>query len=190
MQVLGLDFATQLPFLGNLGLWGEGALFFPREQDLRIELPVATDVTPADGIANPVTEVSGPTVRKTPFVKATAGLDYTLGKHVYLQAQYLRGFIDEFGADHIGNYLVGGTELIFFGRHMVLRLFGVVDFPRPKYGQRGASYVIAPELRLVPPSGGMSLDIGSFALLGGPRTKFGQAAAGSSIVYVKVTGAF
>ena len=52
------------------------------------------------------------------------GFDYTFGKHVYVQAQYLRGFINEFGAGHIGNYVVGGTDLIFFGRKLVFRAFG------------------------------------------------------------------
>ncbi|MGB1699811.1 MAG: hypothetical protein ACPHRO_07650, partial [Nannocystaceae bacterium] len=41
MQVIGLDFATQLSFLGNAGLWGEAGLFIPGD-DYRLvtELPV------------------------------------------------------------------------------------------------------------------------------------------------------
>src|SRR5690606_35026127 len=122
-------FTTQLPFLKNLGLWGEGALFIPQPQDLHIEFPIMVDVTPDDGVTNPVMEMTGPTIRSTPFIKATAGFDHTFGKHVYVQMQYLRGLIDEFDVDHIDNYLVGGSELVFFGRHLLLRAFGVVDFP-------------------------------------------------------------
>ncbi len=191
MQVLGLDFATQLPFLKNMGLWGEGALFFPQRQRLSIEFPLAIDVTTGkndDGVTNPVRSMVGRTIRPTPYIKATAGFDYTFGKHVYVQAQYLRGFIDEFGADHIGNYLVGGTDLIFFGRHFIFRAFGVVDFPTGK-GDHG-SYVIYPELLLVPPWGSVTFEIGSFFLLGKPDTKFGQKAAGSSIAFFKVVGVF
>ena len=188
MQVLGLDFATQLPFLGNMGLWGEGALFFPNAQDLYIEFPIPVDVTPGDGELNPVQSLRGAAVSGRPYIKATAGFDYTFGKHVYVQAQYLRGFIDEFGADHIGNYVVGGTDLIFFGRHLIFRAFGVVDIPT---GPRdNGSYVIYPELILVPPWGSLTFNIGSFFLMGKEDTKFGQPATGSSILFTKVTGAF
>ncbi|MBV1859541.1 MAG: hypothetical protein KUG77_14100 [Nannocystaceae bacterium] len=188
MQVLGLDFATQLPFLRDMGLWGEGAMFFPTAQELYIEFPIPVDVTPDDDLLNPVDQLQGPAIDSRPYIKATAGFDYTFGKHVYVQAQYLRGFIDEFGADHIGNYFVGGTELVFFGRHLLFRAFGVVDFPT---GPRDhGSYVIYPELVVVPPWGSITFDIGSFFLVGSDDTKFGQPAAGSSIVFTKVTGAF
>lgn len=193
MQVIGADFATQVPFLDDMGLWGEGALFLPTPQDLRIEFPIAVDVTPGgqsndDGIANPVRDMVGATIRKTPYIKATAGLDYSFGEHVYVQGQYLRGFIDEFGADHIGNYVVGGTDLIFFGRHLIFRMFGVVDIPTGR-GDNG-SYVLYPELILVPPWGSVTFELGSFFLLGESNTKFGQAAAGSSIAFFKVAGKF
>jgi len=188
MQVLGLDFATQLPFLNDMGLWGEGALFFPSAQDLRIEFPIPVDVTPDDDQLNPVEELRGPAVDDRPYIKATAGFDYTFGKHVYVQAQYVRGFIDEFGADHIGNYVVGGTDLIFFGRHLIFRAFGVVDFPTDP--RDNGSYVLYPELILVPPWGSITFNMGSFFLLGEEDTKFGQPAAGSSIAFAKVTGAF
>lgn len=191
MQVVGFDFAAELPFLRNMGVWGEGALFFPQAQELAIQFPIDVDITTGtndDDITNPVSGMRGPTIRSTPYVKATAGLDYTFGKHVYVQAQYLRGFIDEFGADHIGNYLVAGSDLIFFGRHFIFRLFGVVDFPTGK-GDPG-SYVIFPEVILVPPWGSVTFEIGSFFLLGKPETKFGQKAAGSSIAFFKVVGVF
>lgn len=188
MQVVGLDFSTQLPFLDNLGLWGEAALFIPQPEDLFIGFPRPQDVTPDDGINNPVTSIAGPTIESTPYVKATAGIDYTIGKHVYLQGQYLRGFIDEIGAAHIGNYLVAGTELSFLGRHLLVRLFGVVDFPTGR-GDEG-SYVIYPALMAKPKWGYVTIELGSFFLLGGPDTKFGQKATGSSIVFAKAIGQF
>ncbi len=193
MQVVGLDFATQLSFLGNAGLWGEAGLFIPGD-DYRLltELPTAIDVT-FDGVADPIWEIDGPVVgakngKATPYVKATVGMDYTIGKHVYLQGQYLRGFIDEFGAGNIGNYLVAGNELVFFGRHLVVRTFAVIDFPKDK--EDTASTVIAPSLIMVPPWGFVTLELGGFAFVGKDRTKFGQSATGSSIAYFKVAGQF
>ena len=203
MQVIGLDFATQLGFLDNAGLWGEAGLFIPGD-DYRLvtDLPIPIDVTPTDGISMRSNEVDGPVVgakngKPLPYVKATVGMDYTIGKHVYLQAQYLRGFIDEFGAGNMGNYLVGGSELVFFGRHLVFRTFAVVDFPRspaeyifPEDGKDTASVVIAPSLIMVPPWGFVTLELGGFAFIGDYQTKFGQAATGSSIAYLKVAGQF
>ena len=193
MQVVGLDFATQLSFLGNAGLWGEAGLFIPGDDyRLRTELPTAIDVT-FDGVADPIREIDGPVVgakngKAIPYVKATVGMDYTIGKHVYLQGQYLRGFIDEFGAGNIGNYLVAGNELVFFGRHLVVRTFAVIDFPKGK--EDTASTVIAPSLIMVPPWGFVTLEVGGFAFVGKDRTKFGQSATGSSIAYFKVAGQF
>ena len=194
MQVIGLDFATQLPFLGNMGIWGEGGLFIPEAQQFSIDLPQlpggGLDVTPNDGMVNPEAAIVGAAVKKQPFIKATAGLDYTFGKHVYVQTQYIRGMINEFGAGHIGNYLLGGTDLIFFGRKLVFRAFGLVDFPSNNPKGKGPSGVIAPALLFAPPWGYINFELGSFALLGENKTFFGQKAAGSSIVYFKVIGSF
>jgi len=194
MQVIGLDFATQVPFLGNMGLWGEAALIIPEAKQFHIDLPPlpggGVDVTPNDNMANPEAFIAGPAVKKQPFVKATAGFDYTFGKHVYVQAQYLRGMINEFGAGHIGNYILGGTDLIFFGRKLVFRAFGLVDLPGNNPKSKGPSGVIAPALLFAPPWGYVNFELGSFALLGGDKTYFGQKATGSSIVYFKVIGSF
>lgn len=194
MQVIGLDFATQLPFLGNMGIWGEGGLFIPEAQQFSIDLPQlpggGLDVTPDDGMVNPEPAITGAAVKKQPFIKATAGLDYTFGKHVYVQTQYIRGMINEFGAGHIGNYLLGGTDLIFFGRKLVFRAFGLVDFPSNNPKGKGPSGVIAPALLFAPPWGYINFELGSFALFGENKTFFGQKAAGSSIVYFKVIGSF
>lgn len=189
MQVIGLDFATQLPFAGNMGLWGEAGLFIPERVDLYTGFPRPQDVTPDDGIDNPETFVEGPGIESTPHIKATAGVDYTAGRHVYLQAQYLRGFIDELGAAHIGNYLMAGTELTFLGRHLLIRLFGVVDFPSKRQDWK-SSYVVAPSIQLKPPWGFVTFEAGSFVLIGAKETKFGQSATGSSLVFGKVVGEF
>ena len=189
MHVAGLDFATQLPFLDDMGLWAEAALFIPTQQyDFRVELPLTLDVTPGDGTPNPISEFSGPIVRKQPFIKATVGADYTIGKHVYVQTQYLRGMIDDFGASNIGNYLLAGTDLVFFGRHLIFRFFTVTDFPEDRDDR--ASVVLAPDIIMVPPWGYVTLELGGFAFLGRNDTKFGQAAVGSSIAYLKVAGQF
>jgi hypothetical protein len=189
MHVAGLDVAAQLPFLDDMGVWAEGALIIPTQKyDFHVEMPINLDVTPGDGVANPVNQFSGAIVKNQPFLKATVGADYTIGKHVYINTQYLRGFIDDFGANNIGNYLLAGTDLVFFGRHLIFRFFTVTDFPKNRSDR--ASVVLAPNIIMVPPWGYAQLELGGFAFVGRNDTKFGQAAVGSSIVYLKIAGSF
>jgi hypothetical protein len=185
MHVAGFDFATQLKFLGDMGIWGEGALFVPGEEySMRIQMPLSLNL-PNGGFTN---ELEGVTIRRVPYLKATAGADYSIGKHVLLLAQYMRGFIDEFGADHIGNYIMGGTQLQFLGRQIIAQVFAVGDVPTGA-GDPG-SFVIAPEFAYTPPWGYVTMKLGAFALVGKRETKFGQLATGSSIAYARFQARF
>jgi hypothetical protein len=78
--------------------------------------------------------------------------------------------------------------LIFFGRHLIFRLFGVTEFPDARSDQYAAA--IAPDIIVVPPWGYVTLELGGFALLGSNKSTLAQRGAGSSIVYFKVAGQF
>ena len=80
------------------------------------------------------------------------------------------------------------TDLVFIGRHLIFRFFTVTDFPKNRSDK--ASLVLAPDIIMVPPWGYVTLELGGFAFLGRYDSKFGQAATGSSIAYLKVAGAF
>ena len=187
MHVAGLDFATQLPFLGDMGLWGELGVFFPtKEYTMRIEMPLQLPL-PSDPDTR-VDVVEGVTVPYQPFFKLTTGLDYTIGKHVLLLAQYMHGFIDEFGAGNMGEYVMAGTQLQFKGRHVIAQLFGVFDIP--KLPDDEFSVVIAPELALTPPAGYLTFKLGGFGFVGKFESKFAQRATGTSIAYLRLQGRF
>ncbi len=47
-------------------------------------------------------------VDPTPFLKWTLGLDYSFGSHVYVNAQWVHGLVDEFGA---GDWIHGGVTV-------------------------------------------------------------------------------
>lgn len=190
MHVWGADFSTQVAFLDDMGFWGEAALILPQQDyRLHVELPALLDLSPEGSQgAQPKKFVRGWTAARKPFVKATVGLDYSFGKHVYVQLQYLRGFIDEFGAGTIGDYLVGGTELAFRGRRIRARIFGVLDVSPTD--EAPISAVIAPEFSYTPPWGHVTLHLGGFGFIGRFDSKFGQRATGASIVHMKMAGAF
>lgn len=208
MHVIGADMATQVPFLGHMGFWAEGAMFLPTQRnEMTIEIPTLVNLPSTEGID---TSMTGITADKKPFFKLTTGVDYTVGKHVLLLGQYIRGFIDEFGAGNMGNFVMGGTQVAFRGRHVIVQLFGVLSMPRQRdlptlpgaspgstgrdldaiYSGDSISGVIAPELTLVPEWGYLTFKLGAFALVGKSQTKFGQLAAGSSLAYLKMQGRF
>ncbi len=189
MHVVGADFATQIPWLNDMGLWVEAGMFIPKEEyRMRIEMPIGLQLPSLMGETGD--EVEGPTVLKRPFMKLTAGGDYTVGKHVLLLGQYIHGFIDEFGLGNMGDYALVGTQASFFGRHVIAQMFAVIDFPQIGEKVDQGSLVLAPELALTPPAGYITFKLGGFAMIGDQKSKFGQRATGSSIAYVKVQGRF
>jgi hypothetical protein len=121
MQVFGLNASGEIPLEwiseGVLGLgWRvEAALVVPERQTIvltndALELPVQPQ--PAgeydyDGDGLP----GGPrpaVVEDTPFAKWVVGLDYTFGEHVYVNAQWVHGLPDEYGA---GDFLGDGRAV-------------------------------------------------------------------------------
>ncbi len=98
-HVIGLDVAGAI---GNVGVWGEAALFMPEEIVNKTQLagfPIAFD----DSV----------TVEGTPYVKYIVGMDYTFTNGVYLNAQYLHGFFHERG-NELSDYLVVALDIPAF----------------------------------------------------------------------------
>lgn len=100
MQVLGFNMTGEF----KVGYRIEVAVVFPDQ----VKNQVTThDIQFSTGIGDPIVQ-DGPypfpnadddvVVDTRPFAKWTIGLDYTFGKHVYLNAQWVHGFPDEFGA--------------------------------------------------------------------------------------------
>jgi len=111
MQVVGLNMAGQFnpfsrlsPKIEAIGYRFELGLFFPQAASLTIlqdtldfgsfyKQPAGEyDYGPSYGGRHPNV------VDATPFLKWTLGLDYTFNEHVYANAQWVHGFVDEYGA--------------------------------------------------------------------------------------------
>jgi len=202
MQVLGFDLSGQLPFLDNMGFWVEGAVIFPEKKLLSIDL---TGVVPGAEV------ITSPVVDDNPFFKATVGADYTPISWMMLNVQYVRGFIDEFGAYALGNYMVGVVDTKFLSDRLGIRVAGITQLPRkdddidlpdpalgltrdsPSYGAHDngyiTSYVFFPQV-MVNPWGALEIIGGGYFLFGPKESKFGQIGAGSSLVFLKAQVGF
>jgi hypothetical protein len=100
MQVIGADFAGSL---GDVGVWGESAIFFPEKIILSTDLS-ALGMGIQESIA----------LDDEPYIKYVLGGDYTFTNGIYVNAQYLHGFIHERGDDNLEDYLMFGLEKKIF----------------------------------------------------------------------------
>jgi len=116
MQVAGLNLAGEVNALGFLhhsiqpiGYRLEAALILPEE----IRLGLTNDDIQFGVISQPAGEYDYElddggrpiVVQSRPFAKWVLGLDYTFGRHVYVNTQWVHGTFDEFGA---GDFLQPG----------------------------------------------------------------------------------
>jgi hypothetical protein len=221
MDVLGFDFAGAIEKLGGLGYWIEGAVTWPQHVTYGIYNDAFGGHDPItfndmNQINIPYTE-SGkrPTViPDTPFVKLTAGFDYSFNKYLYTNVQYVHGFIDEFGngktcfattttvggpircESRLGEYLVLGADLKFFSDALLIRFFGafklphIDDQPLP-YAYGGLPAGSMPFTAVLFPQiawavwDATELSIGAFVFLGDRASKFGDPSTGASEIFAK-----
>jgi hypothetical protein len=118
MHVYGLNVAGEVnPFkwidddINGVGYRLEGALVVPRSasikltnDELALGIPQAAGEYDYDGDGRPGGR-EPQVVDDAPFLKWTLGLDYTFGEHVYLNAMWVHGLVDEFGA---GDWITEG----------------------------------------------------------------------------------
>ncbi len=257
MHVYGFNMAGEVnPFkrisesIHGIGYRIEAALVVPQLTTLQL----TQDPLPAlfqrggeyDYQANGIPGGIPPTVvAATPFAKWTIGLDYTFGAHVYVNAQWVHGLADEFGAGglfqegqgysvrqsgvstpgsitnstcvipkdgtmcatetllpKLGDYLVLGADFKFLDDAGLFRFFtiwaldGVTmsawDDTQMKrvmtsfsmFTKQGFSASIYPEVDYNF-GNGLELGAGALVLLGADYTKFGDPAAGGSLVFTR-----
>ena len=223
MDVAGVEMAGSIERLGGMGYWIEAAVFFPSEVQLGLYDAITSPTAPrameylpaADGRYYRSTLPVGAqgqrplVIDRTPFPKATIGADYAFGGHVYVNIQYVHGFIDEFGGGRVarprkdsidvaaqprvearvGDYVVAGLDLKLLNERLLLRLFGVIKLPSVDLQTRlwddwAPTGVLFPQI-IWNVFDGTELMVGSFVMLGDRSTKFGDPAAGATEVFVR-----
>jgi hypothetical protein len=218
VDVLGADIAGSIEKLKGLGWWIEAGLFFPQKITYGTyndafggHDPITfepTGKTDANGNATFIPHIMAPEFQRgtvipsDPFLKLTAGVDFTWNKYLYSNVQYVYGFIDEFGAGkqcyardkvtfddyrceaRIGHYLVVGSDLKLFSDQLLIRLFGA--FKVPQIGDEDPKFtaVLFPQIAWAVWDA-TELSVGAFVFLGDRDTKFGDPAAGASEIFVK-----
>ncbi len=99
-KVVGLDMAGAI---GKMGIWAEGAVFFPEKMEM------VTDLTDLGMGIQTTTALDD-----NPYIKYVVGADYTFKNGIYVNGQYLHGFIHERGEDSLEDYFVFSMEKKFF----------------------------------------------------------------------------
>jgi hypothetical protein len=214
-DMLGFDLAGSIAKLHGLGYWIEGAVYWPQLVTYGIyndsfggHDPVTFN--PDSTVKIPYTE-SGirPTVIPAmPFLKLTAGFDYSVNKYLYMNFQYVHGFIDEFGAgkscfatstsvggptrceSRIGEYLVLGADLKLLSDALLIRFFGAFkiphydDDPLKPGGALPFTAVLFPQIAWAVWDA-TELSVGAFVFLGDRASKFGDPSVGASEIFAK-----
>ncbi|MCK4667102.1 hypothetical protein KAU33_10145 [Candidatus Dependentiae bacterium] len=95
LKVIGFDMAGAI---GNVGIWAETAYFIPEKVFM---------LTDFSGLGLPNNSMP---VLDEPYFKYVIGGDYTFKNGVYLNGQYLHGFIHERGEENLKDYFMFGVE--------------------------------------------------------------------------------
>ena len=171
IQMMGGQFSTSLDFLGGMGLWGEVAVF--SHDDLALDLDLVSLVG---------TTESEVTLESGTFTKVAAGIDYSILRNWYVNIQYLRGFVDEFGENNLNQYVVLVNDLKFINETMLVRTVVVHQLEE-------LTGLVYPNIIFSAFEGG-ELSIGGLVYYGKPETKFGSPVVGPNVAFVKARYSF
>ena len=152
MQVIGADFAGSLL---NVGIWGEAALTIPEK------IMLSTDLS-ALGMGTQETIA----LDDDPYCKFVLGGDYTFKNGIYLNTQYLHGFVHERGNDDLNDYLTFRFEKKFFNNELkIVPIGGAVSVTDWDDYENNYGLVINPELSFLPYDN-IEMILGAFILDG------------------------
>ncbi len=174
MQVIGLDLAGAI---GKIGIWAEGAAFLPEEIEMLTDLSaLGMGVQPSIAL------------EAESYFKYVVGGDYTFKNGLYINAQYLHGFIHERDKDDLGDYLMAGIEKKFFNDELkvMLGLGGEIkDF---NAWEDNYAIMIFPELSYYPVDN-TEIILGAYLIDGKDTTNFGKVKKNDE-VYLKFKYSF
>jgi hypothetical protein len=159
-HIAGMDMAGQF---ADIGVWAEAALFVPEEVILTTDL-TAFGMGTQESVA----------LANEPYVKLLIGADYTFTNGLYVNLQYLHGFIHERGADVLEDYFFIGTEWeLLQGKIKIMPIAGSVEIKDFGDINENYAYVFAPEISYRPVDN-LELMVGTRLIEGKDNTTFGR----------------
>ena len=174
IHVLGTDMSGAI---GDVGVWAEAGVFFPEEVRATVD---------ASAVGMNSSELV--TLPDDPFVRVVIGGDYTFPGGLYVNGQFIHGFVHELGRDALHDYLVGGVEKKY--RNDTFKLTLAAALEAPNITDPGDDYAIIgmPEIAYCPWDGS-EVKVGAHLIGGSGQTNFGQL-TGMDDVYLAFKYAF
>ncbi|MEO0293487.1 MAG: DUF1302 family protein [candidate division WOR-3 bacterium] len=137
IQIVGMDFAGAL---GSFGIWAEAAVFFPEKVNLTTDLSAL-----GMGIQESIV------LDDNPYVKYVLGTDYTFKNGIYINIQYLHGFIHERGKDNLEDYFMFGVERkLLDDKIKITPLAGGIEIKDLKDIKNNYALILSPEATYYP----------------------------------------
>lgn len=159
-QILGFDIAGAIK---EVGIWTEGAMYWPEKIFLK------TDMT-ALGFGCFDTLI----LDNRPYFRCVVGLDYTFSNGIYINLQYLHGFVTERGKNNLHDYIMLGIDWKMFQDKLKINPFnGGVEIKKWPDFKNNYAIVIAPEINYKP-FDNTELTLGVRYIHGDVSTTFGQ----------------
>jgi hypothetical protein len=175
IQVLGLDMAGAI---GNVGIWAEGAIFFPQKVDMYTYLTnMGVELQKFNALDS------------KPYVKYVIGIDYTFKNNWYINWQYLHGFIHERGEGMLGDYFVFALEKrLLRNRVKIIPIGGGIEIRDFSDLKNNNALILGPQLSYFP-FDNTEINLGFRLLEGKDSTTFGSVKDNDEL-YLKVIYSF
>lgn len=160
IQVVGFDMAGQI---GIIGVWAENAVFFPEKVNLIQDL---TELGQGRSVSSALDNV--------PYVKFVLGGDYTFENGVYVNLQYIHGFINERGRNNLEDYIMFGSEKDYLNGNLKIKPLTFVAEVK-NFSRLGNNYaLIYSPMLTYSPYDNLEINLGGMIFGGKETTSFGR----------------
>ncbi|MCX7973040.1 MAG: hypothetical protein N3B16_00865 [Candidatus Aminicenantes bacterium] len=162
LNILGFDLAGAI---GGIGLWAEGALFFP-------ERVIGETFYPVPGYG--WVKQSRIALDNEAYTKFVFGADYTFPNGIYLNGQFAHGFLHERGASELGDYFLFNLEWRFLRDKLKLvPLAGCIEISEWRQFKDNLALILVPSVEYHP-AANAEIVTGLRIISGREGTSFGR----------------
>jgi hypothetical protein len=160
VHIGGADVAGEI---FSIGVWAEVAVFFPEKVTLTTDLSALGMGTQENSVL------------EEPYVKYLLGFDYTFSNGIYINLQYLHGFIHERGPENLHDYFILGMEWkLFDDKIKISPLSGGIEIDDFTDIAGNYAFFYSPQICLYPIDNA-EISIGCIIIQGADTTTFGRA---------------